>query len=286
MLRITASIGVLLAAALVFWQWPALTGTPNQITALAAPANTDSADQRGISKTKIQLMTSLPLIWGDNASMDNILSGRAAPSPVWEYWKSKYDIKAADSFEGLPTSGTDLIILAQPPAMDPADLAAIDAWVRGGGRILILTDPLLLWPSGRPFGDARRPLAIGLLSPLLRHWGLELLAPEDGKAGAVQMGFADYQLESAGVGSFEVIGTDDADVDADGEPCKLGAAAIIARCPIGKGKAIIVADADFLHPSLWEGTSGNDGEAPDASVAGGETPALKWVDDMIDELVN
>ena len=60
--------------------------------------------------------------------------------------------------------------MAQPLAQAPENLVALDDWVRGGGRVLLLADPMLEWPSKRPLGDPLRPPPMfadtGLARPL------------------------------------------------------------------------------------------------------------------------
>ena len=106
-----------------------------QCTGEEAPPS-DAQDPRSV-----QLMTSLPLVWGESASMDAILSGESKPAPIYRYWQKQYRITAVDSLENLAQENPDVLILAQPRAMAPADLADLDAWVRAGGAAVILTDP-------------------------------------------------------------------------------------------------------------------------------------------------
>lgn len=210
-------------------------------------------------------MTSLPLIWGEGASMEDMVSGNAAPSAIYRVWQKQYDIEPVDSFEGLSTTDARAVILAQPRAMTPADLAAFDKWVRGGGRALILTDPMLIWPSDLSLGDKRRPLATGLLSPLLTHWGIEMLAPDEDSAGGVTLGFDGYDVETAGVGTFALI-------KPKGD-CELMNKAMMARCRIGNGAAVLVADADYLNEQLW-----GDGEDD-------RSGAVRLTDNLIKEVI-
>ena len=60
--------------------------------------------------------------------------------------------------------------MAHPLAQTAENLVALDQWVRGGGRVLLLADPMLEWPSERPLGDPLRPppmfMDTGLLAPL------------------------------------------------------------------------------------------------------------------------
>ena len=211
-----------------------------------SPVSTNAPAEDG-TPAKILLMTSLPIVWGDGASMESILSGKTSPAPIYDHWQQYYDIAAVDSFVGLESSDTDIVLLAQPPAMDPADIAAIDAWVRAGGKVIILTDPMLVWPTAFPLGDKRRPLASGLLSPLLSHWGLELQLPDQAGSGEVELKFADATIATIGIGTFKLM-PEQKDGRAD---CALSVANVMARCTIGQGAAIILADADFLNDGFW-----------------------------------
>ncbi len=191
--------------------------------------------------------------------MQSILSGRTSPAPIYAYWQQKYDIAAVDSFETLDGSGTDVIVLAQPPAMAPADIAAVDAWVRAGGKALILTDPMLLWHTHLPLGDKRRPLTSGLLSPLLEHWGLELQEPDEAGSGGVELDFAGATISTAGIGTLKLLPNEARDND----QCTLSVANVMASCVVGKGRAIILADADFLNHDLWpDATTSEDSDRP------------------------
>lgn len=210
-----------------------------------SPASTGGPAEN-VSRAKIQLMTSLPIVWGDGASMENIVAGKASPAPIYTYWQKQYDIAAVDSFDGLENSDTEIIMLAQPPAMDPADLAAVDAWVRAGGNAIILTDPQLIWPSSLPLGDKRRPLASSLLSPLLSRWNLELQLTDDA-ADSVRLKFSDVTITAVGIGAFKSVPRPE-----NGQAeCELSVANVMARCQLGDGQAIILADADFLNDALW-----------------------------------
>ncbi len=218
-----------------------------------SPAST-SQPAENIPPAKIQLMTSLPIIWGEGGSMEDILSGKATPAAIYAHWQKRYDMTAVDSFEGLANSDTDIVLLAQPPAMDPADIATIDSWVRAGGKAIILTDPMLVWPTSLPLGDKRRPLASGLLSPLLNYWGLALQLPPKEETGVAEMAFPNAKIITVGIGTFESIAPDKSS-HAD---CAFSVANVIARCKVGDGHAILLADADFLNDALWGDQAGVD----------------------------
>jgi hypothetical protein len=238
-----------------------------QCTAADAPPEPlqDQAD--------IQLMTSLPLVWGDGASMESILSGDSKPAPVYRYWQDRYDIAPVDSLENLAQDDPDIVILAQPRAMDPADLADLDVWVRAGGAVIIFTDPDLVWPSPLPLGDPRRPLASGLLSPLLGHWGLELVAPGEDRGAAADFRIGQHGFRTRGAGKLVLIATKESpDVR-----CQMGVADFIAQCSVGRGQATIVADADFLNAALW----------PESSrLSPQDSGAVGFVDSLIGEYIN
>lgn len=205
--------------------------------------------------------------------MQDILSGDSEPAPIYKYWRDRYDIEAVDSLEGLSSIGTDIVMLVQPRAMAPADLADLDGWIRKGGDAIIMTDPDLLWPSALPLGDPQRPLSSGLLSPLLKHWGLELVS-KDNSATAVELEYADHKIATVGIGGFEVLELEDANDVA----CKFSEAGFIAQCQIGAGRVILLADADFLHEQLWT----NDEQWQKS----GESDAMRFVDSLIDQFNN
>lgn len=226
-----------------FWQT-----VPSALLVLLTLAHCSAAPpEPPQAKPRIQLMTSLPMIWGEGASMESILAGDSRPAPIYRYWLDQYDMTAVDSLENLAGQDPDIVILAQPRAMDPADLTELDAWVRAGGSVIIMTDPELVWPTALPLADPRRPLTSGLLSPLLGHWGLELVAVAEPGTDVVNLRLGPYAFASRGVGRLEP-------VTADAIPavrCDLGEAGIFAQCSVGQGRAVIVADADFLNAALW-----------------------------------
>ena len=66
-----------------------------------------------------------------------------------------YALTAIDLPSQVPPGATLLAI--QPRALPAEELVALDNWVRDGGRIVLLADPMLEWPSERPLGDRLRP---------------------------------------------------------------------------------------------------------------------------------
>ena len=191
-------------------------------------------------RPKLMLMSALPLAWGELGPLDP--DGR--PAAAHGLIEREFRIRPVDVLDEQSLGHGGLLLLAQPRALAPAELAALDAWVRRGGRALILTDPMLLWPSELPLGDIRRPPAIGLLGPLLSHWGLRLERPlraqarieriDSGGAGRRMVMFAPGRLTSR-------------------SPDCTVRSGVLADCRIGEGRAILIADADLLHDRLWAG---------------------------------
>ena len=101
---------------------------------------------------------------------------------------------------------------------------------------MLLADPMLEWPSKRPLGDPLRPPPMFMDTGLLAHWGLRLDAPE--AAGTQLRKLGDITILTASPGELE--GT-----------CAISADRLVAHCEGGRGRATIVADADFLNaPAL------------------------------------
>lgn len=171
------------------------------------------------------LLTSLPLLFSEDFS----LKGGSA---VLERLRARYKV--------LPISVTDprelakgrLLLMAHPLAQPAEDLVVLDNWVRGGGRVLLLADPMLEWPSKRPLGDLLRPPPMFMDTGLLAHWGLRLDAPERRGAALRRLGGYDVLTLSPGT----LAGS-----------CSISSDALVAHCRLGKGEATIVADADFLN---------------------------------------
>lgn len=131
-----------------------------------------------------------------------------------------------------PETVTDLV-MAQPRPLEPAENVALDGWVRGGGHLLLFADPLLTTESRFALGDPRRPADTVLLGPILAHWGLAL---REGRESAG----TPFPVEAPGELALLPQGPRD---------CRIEQAGLIAACSIGKGFALIVADAALLAPA-------------------------------------
>jgi hypothetical protein len=181
-------------------------------------------------------MTGLPLVWGEKGPFDP----GSRPAAAYRELGRSFELQPVDVLDPATLARGRALFLAQPQRLAPAELADLDAWIRRGGRALILTDPLLAWPSELPPTDIRRPPPVGLLGPLLDHWGLTLDPPA--QAGEVESRRDGRRLLLDSPGRLR----------SSGAQCAVDEAGLTAFCRLGRGSARVVADADLLRDSLWE----------------------------------
>jgi hypothetical protein len=197
-------------------------------------------------KPPLLLMTALPIVWGTGAGL---LDGRPAES--YRALEREFAVRPIDAIEPGTLAGARLMLLAQPRLLAPEELVALDDWVRGGGRLLVLTDPSLVQGADLPLLDVRRPPARGLLEPLLDHWGLRL---EESAAAEV----SDLVRTPGSLRRLRLIRP--GRFEASGGACRGGPRPWLARCAIGGGQALLVADADLLMDGAWIGAGTRGGE--------------------------
>jgi hypothetical protein len=185
-----------------------------------APAETPRPD--------LALLTSLPIAFGESFGLDQ------QRSPLLDELEASFSVRPVDGPEQLRAGG--LLLAIQPQALTAERLVALDKWVRGGGRLLLLADAHLGFESGRPLGDRFRPPYSYPDTGLLAHWGLVLTSDRDSRMEQVEVDLGGgTKKRIAGMGRLE----------RKGGSCVLTPAGEAARCPIGKGQVIVVADADF-----------------------------------------
>jgi ABC-type uncharacterized transport system len=219
-------------------------------------------------KPVVGLMTTLPLQWSEGG-IEADLAKDATAHPAYARLQKHYDIIPLDNFETWDRQKIDLLILAQPRALTPAELVIVDNWVRSGGRLLIFADPALQWGSLYPIGDKRRPLFTSLLSPLFSHWGVELVLPMTEQQEVILFDVNGLTLRTQTPGEWlEKAG-------GEGGVCEILDRRILADCKIGNGRALMVADADLLDTVYWEGQGVRKVTGTD------EFPNMKWVTDLI-----
>lgn len=220
-------------------------------------------------KPSLGLMTTLPLQWSEGG-VEADLAEDAQPHPAFSRLSETYDVQPLDDVRDLAEQR--LLLLAQPRAFGPAELVQLDSWVRKGGRILILADPALQWGSLYPLGDKRRPLFTSMLSPLFAHWGLELVLPiADAEPMAIRK-IGTLSIRTQTPGEWLKIGR------GGSARCVLEEGGLLADCTIGKGRALLVADADLLDTAYWEGRGMR------VLTGGDEFGNLAWVESLLARL--
>lgn len=186
---------------------------------------------------EIALFTSLPILWRESESLAGALDPQAGPHWAAEALRATGRVTPLDSLEALDGRAT-LLVMAQPRALSPAENVALDAWVRAGGRLLLFADPLLTQHSEFALGDRRRPEGMVLLSPILRRWGLELTWDEDQPHGQRTASVFGRAIPIDQAGRFVLL---------DGaKDCEIITAGLAARCRVGGGQVLAIADAALL----------------------------------------
>lgn len=200
------------------------------------------------------VMTSLPILWAEEPSIGAMLSKTEAP-PHWArgVLEARGNLVPLDRIAKATMRGVDMAVLAQPRPLAPEEMAALDRWVRGGGHLLLFADPMLTAHSIFPVGDKRRPQAIAMVDPLLAHWGLELGFDDAAVEGDAVVQVAGLTLPVNLPGTLK----------SRGRYCTVDPSALMATCRIGRGRAVVVADAALLE---GEGVTGP--EARKTALAG------------------
>lgn len=230
-----AAIVLLAIAALLFWFGPARSVAP-------VP-----------DRPKLAILTALPLFWAEPGQAGT----GPRDAPIVTLLRTRFTVEPLDDPRHLARSGAHRLLIAQPRALAPEQLVAIDAWVRAGGTALVLADPLLRWPSDLPLGDRRRAPSASLLAPLLDHWGFVRGTLAHGEVRHVLPDGRLVTLSGAAMGD-----------------------AVPQRRRIGRGEAILLGDADLIDDRLWLADPDRPLD-PRAWVA--DTPALvaQWLGDPI-----
>jgi hypothetical protein len=206
-------------------------------------------------RARVGLMSALPLFWHENTDPAAMISGEDQRAPLVKAMAARHDVSPVDVLHDKALKGLDILLLAQPRLLQGEELVALDDWVRSGGHVLIFADPDLVWPSSLEMGDNRRAPVISLLDPLYRHWGLALDGPTGGESPA-RAEIADKQVAVVAAGQWR-----------SGAQCRVESQGLVADCALGRGRAILVADADLLDARLWTEMGVDGGAAILALVA-------------------
>lgn len=181
------------------------------------------------NKPRLMLVTTLPLMFPEEFSLEG------GGSKALEALETRYQVVPIGTTDARSLERGRLLLMAHALPQPAQSLVELDQWVQRGGRLLLLADPKLDWPSKRPLGDKLRPPPSFADTGLLAHWGLELVR----SAGDGGM--------SARIGPDFVLFSSPGEIGKGRADCDLEARGILARCRIGKGRVTLIADADWLN---------------------------------------
>ena len=226
--------------------WPGLT-----LLLACGIAVAGCARSRSEAAGHLALFTTLPILWRESEDIRGLLRSDAPPHWALAVLRRRGKLHPLDSLalpDGKPamaSSGANasLLVMAQPRPLSAQENVALDDWVHGGGRVLLFADPMLTADSAFALGDRRRPQDIVLLSPILTRWGLELTFDEDQPEGEQPVDWNGAKLPVNLPGRFVLAG----------KGCRLLAGGIGARCRIGKGSVLAIADAALLEERAGDG---------------------------------
>jgi hypothetical protein len=200
-------------------------------------------------------MSSLPLFWPLGAGIAEIAGGTAPPPWQRGVLEQSFLLEpldtlapipglAPDAAETDPLAGLTRLAVIQPRGLSPADNVALDAWVRGGGRLLLMLDPALTGEYDLPLGDPRRPVESALIPPVVARWGLAVGFDEAQATAVTTARLGDAPLPLALSGAVAI-------TDPAAAQCTIIADGAAARCVVGRGRITLIADAAlFEHPEL------------------------------------
>lgn len=212
------------------------------------------------STDELGLMTSLPIYWNEGDPFAQIAKGDAQLPWVRTAIEQKYHIRPVDLLfsdiqseangNASPLEGLERLAIIQPRGLSPSDNVALDDWVRAGGRLLYVIDPMLSGEYDVPISDPRHPPVIGLVPPVFARWGLELFYDDAQSDAPFIARWNDVELVAHLPGQLSLSQQNEF---VDDSVCLIGAEGLIANCAVGEGQVTIMADA-----ALFEPREGND----------------------------
>lgn len=191
----------------------------------------------------IGLYTSLPIAWNEAADVQGLLADEAPPHWALASLRQRGEVIPLDTLSPLSLPADGVLLLAQPRPLTPQENVALDNWVRGGGHVLLVADPMLTADSHFAIGDPRRPQDIAMLSPILGRWGLVLEFDEAQPPGERFVRLPEGDMPVALPGRLRPAGKSG---DVAGR-CRLEAEGLLADCTVGKGRVVALADAALLE---------------------------------------
>ena len=224
----------------------------------ALPQDQSPPPEPSSNRASLGLMTSLPIYWNEAGSVADLLAPPDQGSPrhwVREELERNYVLVPLDTLWSGAVGETDrsyvasqfnqleLLLLAQPYTLTPQDNVALDAWVRGGGRLLMFADPVLTEHSEFALGDRRRPQEIGLVPPIFARWGLSQSFDE---TQSQEGGTVDWEGTDVPVNQRGRFAQAEKTSSSNGD-CRILGDGLLAKCRIERGSALLIADAALLE---------------------------------------
>lgn len=192
------------------------------------------------ARPALAIMGTVPIFWGEAADLAELIGGSYQPHWARAVLERDWRLESLDVLDQAALAGQTRLLLAQPRGLAPQENVALDAWVRAGGQLLLFADPLMTSESRFGLGDRRRPQDVALLSPILAHWGLTLEFDADQPGGQSAREISGQSVPVELPGRLAARG-------APGEAsCELSGEGVLARCTLGEGRIILLADAALL----------------------------------------
>ncbi|MFC4254614.1 ABC transporter [Altererythrobacter xixiisoli] len=227
------------------------TGTPDQAIVGPDAGNHGTATPDGqvhAAKPALGLMGTIPIYWGEADGLSDVIGGTGDVHWARAQLEADFQLRPLDTLLSNNLKDLQFLLLAQPRALTAEENVALDGWVRAGGRLLLFADPMLTGESRFGIGDRRRPQDVILLSPILRHWGLELQFDDLQPADPALADLGGAQIPVRLPGRFVAVESNQAT-----EKCDVSVGGLMARCrAIGAGQLVALADAavlDLHHPA-------------------------------------
>ena len=214
------------------------------LVALALIVGTGWYGRAQIPGAPLTLFTSLPIYWPEASDLATTLKGEEPPHWARRAIEAERPLRPVDTLDTATLAGRRDLLMIQPRPLSPAENVALDAWVAGGGRLLLFADPALTAASTFALGDRRRPQDIVLLSPILDRWGLRLEFDAGQAEGEHTVARGDGVAMPVNLpGRFAAFtgGRPDAS-------CRIEADALLAECRVGRGRVLAIADAALFEP--------------------------------------
>ncbi|MCK0129023.1 hypothetical protein [Erythrobacter sp. F6033] len=195
------------------------------------------------------LMTSLPIYW----PADFFAVDVKEPKLPWQRLALEkcntlvpLDTLSVNESGYDPLAELDRLAVIQPRGLSPSDNVALDEWVRAGGQLLLVLDPMLTGEYDLPLGDPGRPVDAALIPPVVERWGMQVVFDEDqpfSKSVDVPFGSGRYRVSLAG----------QIEIGNGSKQCDISGEGVFARCAIGEGSIFLLADAAaFEHELIIE----------------------------------